>query len=461
MQTLLSILQISAYFISLTLAGYLLSRGRFHPISVAAAGVLISYALIQADLYLGHEFGGRVEWVSRLLWVAYPLPVVLWTRIAILLRPGDQLALDRAWWTLLMPIAMVLVFGGWVGNELMDFQTHDPGPLFWAYAIYNVGVTAVAAGLLHQNFKATTKQDRAYCPFNALRLAGLAYLGGMMCLLPGWFSTAFVFAFVVADVIMFGIAAIVYDAVSEGQAVRRDLSFTLLKVLLAFIIIVTPWGIALLTADTWTPALALALLGTLAVISLGIPLGGQIEQFLDRLLFRSDSKDAEAREALRTLMLNEVRRPEAAPAIASLDHADFVRLTRRALSHMQNLPRLAASPLTDMQIVAKRLTQEANSIHRAHELRQVLAECIETLRPQSPEKFGTTDEWRFFNALYYPYVVGVSPYKNHPSGEDVDSSTANMLKWFQVNVPPRTLYNWQNRGAELIAELLLERENQA
>ena len=158
-------------------------------------------------------------------------------------------------------------------------------------------------------------------------------------------------------------------------------------------------------------------------------------------------------------MLNEARRPEASPAIANLDRADFVRLTRRALSHMQNLPRLAASPLTDMQIVAKRLNHEANSIHRAHELRQVLAECIETLRPQSPEKFGTTDEWRFFNALYYPYVVGVSPYKN--SEGEVDGSTATMLKWFQVNVPPRTLYNWQNRGAEMIAELLLERENQA
>ncbi len=459
MQTLLSILQISAYFVSLTLAGYLLSRGRFHPLSIAAAGALISYALIQADLFLGHEFGAKAEWISRLLWIAYPLPVALWARIAILLRPGDQLALDRAWWTLLMPMAMVLVFGGWVGSELMDFQTHDPGPLFWAYALYNVGVTVVAAWLLHQNFKATAPHDRAYRPFAVLRLAGLAYLSGMICLLPGWFSSAFVFAVVEIDVIMLGIAAIVYDAISEGQAVRRDLSFTSLKVLLALIVIVTPWGVAILSANTWTPAHALALFGTLTVISLGIPLAGQIEQFLDRLLFKSTLHNVEARETLRTLMLNEARRPEASPAIANLDRADFIRLTRRALSHMQNLPRLAASPLTDMQIVAKRLNHEANSIHRAHELRQVLAECIETLRPLSPEKFGTTDEWRFFNALYYPYVVGVSPYKN--SEGEVDGSTATMLKWFQVNVPPRTLYNWQNRGAEMIAELLLERENQA
>ncbi|MBI5931981.1 MAG: hypothetical protein HY862_21920 [Chloroflexi bacterium] len=461
MDTLLSILQLSAYFISLTLAGYLLSRGRFHPLSIAAAGVLMSYALIQADLFLGHEFGKQVEWLSRLLWLAYPLPVAMWARIAILLKPGDQLALDRAWWTLLMPIAVVLILGGWVGNELMNFQTHDPGPLFWTYGVYNVGVTATTAWLLRQNFRATAKQDRAYRAFAVLRLAGLAYLSGMLCLLPGWFSPAFVFAIVVLDVMTLGIAAILYDAIAEGQAVRRDLSFTMLKVVLALIVIVTPWSIAMLSANTWTPALALALFGTLAVISLGIPLAGQIEQLLDRLLFKPNSGDAQAREALRTLMLNEVRRPETSPAIASLDQVDFVRLTRRALSHMQNLPRLAASPLTDMQIVAQRLHNEANSIHRAHELRQVLTECIETLRPPSTEKFGTSDEWRFFNALYYPYVIGVSPYKNHYGSEEVDSSTATMLKWFQINVPPRTLYNWQNRGAEMIAELLLERENQA
>jgi hypothetical protein len=102
----------------------------------------------------------------------------------------------------------------------------------------------------------------------------------------------------------------------------------------------------------------------------------------------------------------------------------------------------------------------ANALQRASELRRLLAECIDALRPPDRGTFGTTDEWRFFNALYYPYVVGISPYKRSLIYETFDESTTAVIRWFQVSVPPRTLYNWQNRGAELIADILLEQERQ-
>jgi hypothetical protein len=146
-------------------------------------------------------------------------------------------------------------------------------------------------------------------------------------------------------------------------------------------------------------------------------------------------------------------------SITALDYDEFIRLTRRALSYMPNLPRLAGSPLAAMQIVNQRLEDDANALERARELRQILAECIDSLRPED-RVAGTSDEWRFFNALYYPYVAGISPYKRNLFTEELDDDTTAVVRWFQTTVPPRTLYNWQNRGAEMIAGLLLEREQQ-
>src|SRR5690606_21234920 len=134
-----------------------------------------------------------------------------------------------------------------------------------------------------------------------------------------------------------------------------------------------------------------------------------VEYMLDRLFFRSGKQ--ETRDALRTLMRNAARQRDDSPPVLDLDEDEFIRLTRRALSHMPDLPRLAASPLTTMQIVSERVEADANALQRANELRQILTECIQALRPQERGEYGTGDEWRFFNALYYPYVAGMSPYK--------------------------------------------------
>jgi hypothetical protein len=199
---------------------------------------------------------------------------------------------------------------------------------------------------------------------------------------------------------------------------------------------------------------ALALFFTLAVLGLGVSLQGDLDSLLERLVWGQRNPQS---DQLRSLLLNSALQVPASEPMPTFSEDEFIRLTRRALSHMPNLPRLAASPLTTLKIINQRVDEDATALERAKELRLLLTECIETLRPS--DSHGTTDEWRFFNALYYPYVMGLSPYKNSDFAPS-DEATNEVLRWFQIAVPPRTLYNWQNRGAEIIARILLSREQQ-
>ncbi|GIV97236.1 MAG: hypothetical protein KatS3mg057_1893 [Herpetosiphonaceae bacterium] len=141
--------------------------------------------------------------------------------------------------------------------------------------------------------------------------------------------------------------------------------------------------------------------------------------------------------------------------LATIDEAEFTRLTRRALSHYGDLTRLASNPLTALPMLVKRLEQRGapqDPIERAAELKALLAESIERLKPRGKGDFGTSDEWRYYNALYFPYIVGLRPYSRRASHQHIDDPAAKAaLEWFQSAVPERTLYNWQTAATNLIA----------
>ena len=71
-------------------------------------------------------------------------------------------------------------------------------------------------------------------------------------------------------------------------------------------------------------------------------------------------------------------------------------------------------------------------------------------------EFGTADAWRYYNALYYPYVAGLKPYSRRAIHDDLDPAAGQALAWFQAQVPERTLYNWQTAAARLVAQNLRE-----
>ncbi len=456
---LLAAIQLLSYGVLLVLAGYLLTRSRTQALSLTAVGVLVSFALIQADQLLGAAYPGRSAWIGRALWIAYPLPAALWLRAAILLWPGEALAWDRAWWTVALPCGVLLILGGWVGSDLVRFATRDPGPLYWTFGGYEVIVSLLAAGLFHRLLRQAAPGDRARRVYVWLRLAGLGYAGAMLILVAGLLPPDVVLAAVIVDVAIFGAVGIAYDALAEGHTVRRDLTAGLLKTLLAAGLLILPWAVGLTLADAWTFEATVALLFTLGAVMLLIPLQDALDHVLDRALWPGREAEPSTRAILRTLLRETARQPDTFPPLTTLDRDEFTRLTRRALSHLPNLPQLAASPLTTLQIVALRAGEEADALQRANTLRGILVECIDALRPQDRGLSGTTEEWRFYNALYYPYVAGISPYRHNALAQvSGDAGMRAVVDWFQREVPQRTMYNWQNRAAERIAMILLERE---
>lgn len=464
MTDLLAAVQIISYFVLLLLAGYVLHRTAFGPPGITTGGLLVSFALIQADQLLGVTFEGRAPGLARLLWIAYPLPAALWLRAIIALRPGDTDALDRAWWTLALPVAVLLVLGGWIGDEIVHFPTRAPGPLYWTFGVYNLAASLLALALVESTRQQVGATDRLHSILWWMRVASLGYAAAALGMVASTFSSAgilapgVIFAAVVVDVVILGSAGITFDALAEGHSVRRDLLRTALKALIVVAVLVVPWTLALWDTGRWALGHALALLTGLGAAALGVPLQSTLERALDRLVLRQAPGESAQRDALRTLLDNTARQPARQPALATLDRDEFTRLTRRALSHMPNLPRLAASPLTQLHSVTTRTGDAADSLQRAGELRRLLAECIEELRPADHAAPDTNDAWRFYNALYFPYVAGVSPYRRGLNLADLDRETQDVLRWFQAAVPQRTMHNWQNRGAELIAASLLERE---
>jgi hypothetical protein len=96
--------------------------------------------------------------------------------------------------------------------------------------------------------------------------------------------------------------------------------------------------------------------------------------------------------------------------------------------------------------------QGKNHLDRAQALKSLLVQSIQKLKPQSEMRFGVTDEWRYYNALHFPYVVGLKPYTRRADYDSLDETSRAALDWFQTSVPERTLHNWQNTAAKLIAE---------
>jgi hypothetical protein len=51
--------------------------------------------------------------------------------------------------------------------------------------------------------------------------------------------------------------------------------------------------------------------------------------------------------------------------------------------------------------------------------------------------------------------LGLKPYTRRLDYDSFDEVSRAALDWFQTAVPERTLHNWQNTAARLIAEDLL------
>ena len=292
-------------------------------------------------------------------------------------------------------------------------------------------------------------------------LAVLAVVGlffglstGLMVLPFDFISRTLGISLLGTDLMLLGIVITVWDAFEEGEAIRAHLlrsfisAFYYAGALATFVIIF----IALDGALSFASLLLLTCLIAFGILTQTF--SDQLQSFLDRLTFSRSSTLSSERALLRTTVDELPRHSQL--KLAEVDEKDFARLTRRAISNLGNLPKLASSPLTNIPVVIAQSGE--NPLDRAHALKALLTESIQHLKPHGNAEFGVTDEWRYFNALHFPYVVGLKPYSRRIDKEFLDEASLQALEWFQVSVPERTLHNWQNAGAHLIAKDLLNKD---
>ena len=398
------------YGFTLWLGSYLLARdSQKVPVQLTGWG-LIAYAFALAIQILFDQF----------ILIILLIPALLWIGAALHLLPEEnrvRATLIRIWMVSSIPLAILTLVDPWFAALIVLALIACAGLL-----------AKVALGSSLSPYRNTISLLSVIALFVTLSV-------GLLILPLHWIPLPWGLALLGFDLIFLGVTITAWDAFDEGESMRAHL-------VRSFISALYYSGVLVLIASFFSKDQALLLL----LLTFGIltqTFSNPLQSLLDRLTLPQETR--QERQALRQTA-DELSR------LASLDSAvmsdeQFTRLTRRALSHLGDLPKLAASPLVNLPVV-----QGTNPLDRAHALRSLLVQSIQKLKPRSDMEFGSTDEWRYYNALYFPYVLGLKPYTRRADYDSLDDVSRAALDWFRTSVPERTLHNWQNAAAKLIAE---------
>jgi hypothetical protein len=397
---------------------YLLARDPAKP-TLRRAGIgLLGYALALATADLGPPV---------LHAVLLSLPSVFWTGVIVALLGRA----DAVWRWFVLPATLVLAaVGPFVGDWAAAVVVL---PLFWAL------------GLLVRHH-AEVRGAR----FTALLMFGLAGSLVLLGFLPDD-ARFLLLAGIGVDLVLLGGCVAVLDAFDEGEAIRRDMLWSLLVAGGVAVLFGSQVALAALLIDRPLDLLVHGVVGAAIAVQV---LARPINALADRFAFRGAPELRHERSELREVAAALPRRAEV--TLAEFDEAEFARLTRRALSHYGDLGKLASSPLTTLPAITTRLAAREvpdAPLARATELKALLLDTITQLKPADGD-FGTSEEWRHYNALYFYYVVGVRPYSVRTKVTELDPVARRALAWFADQVPERTLHNWQAAAAKIVADEL-------
>jgi hypothetical protein len=414
------VLSVIAFGVAWWLGLYLLARGPAKP-TLRRAGIgLVGYALALATDGIGNDL---------LTAVLLSLPAVFWTGVLVALLP-DRPAIDRWWRLAVLPVTLVVAAASAFTSEAVVVVV--VAPLFWALGLL----------LRHR------KEIRPDGAFGVLVVALLMF-GLTWALVLVGFDVApreLMLAGIGVDLALLGGCVAVFDAFDEGESIRRDMLWSLTVAGGTAVLFGSQVALAMLVAGD----LELLLYGVVAAAIAVQVLARPINALADRFAFPPDLR--RERGELRDVAAALPRRDETL-ALAALDEAEFVRLTRRALSHYGDLGKLVSSPLAALPVIDHRLAARGAPgapLERATELKALLLETIVRLKPRDGD-FGTSEEWRHYNALYFYYVVGVRPYSVRTKVTELDPVARRALAWFADHVPERTLHNWQAAAARIVA----------
>jgi hypothetical protein len=397
------------YAFTLWLGAYLLARNS-QKITVRLTGWgLLAYAFALAVQLVFNQF-----FLITLL-----APALLWIGAALHLLPEEntaRLTLVRIWAVTSIPLAILTQLNQW-------------------FAVAIVLALVLCAGVIA---KLALRSHRSYFKNTFALLAVIALFvtlsTGLLILPLNWLPLSWSMLLLGFDLIFLGMTITSWDAFDEGESIRAHL-------LRSFVSVSYYSGalalIAILLSKNETLLILLVTFGILTQT-----FSNSIQSLLDQLTLPQQT--SAERQTLR-------QTAEALPLLSTLelgagDEEQFARLTRRALSHLGDLPKLATSPLVNLPQVTG-----TNPLDRAHALKYLLMQSIQKLKPHTAAKFGTTDEWRYYNSVHFPYVLGLKPYSRRADYDSLDETSRAALDWFQTSVPERTLHNWQNTAAKLIA----------
>jgi hypothetical protein len=423
---------------------YLLARNPRKPVLALAAAGLTSFAVVVAldavRVTTGSALLGQVEVYLVVL------PGVFWFAVlAELSRPQDNPP-SRAWEFVAIAVVAAVGFTG------ATLAGSVEGPLRAGHWMMFAAVSVPALGAM----AATTLRPAQPTPVRRFVLVATLFfaLGNAILvipleLVPSWLalaSTGF-------DVALLGTAVALSDAFDEGQALRADMlrSFAATAVVALLFGGQVLIGLAVAGPSAELPLTVLLFTSIAVAITINV-LADPLAGLLDRVTFsRSPLLRADRAALRRTEAALPLRKDS---PLDQLDDETFVRLTRRALGHYGDLSKLVASPLTALPIIDARLASRGapdQPLERANELKALLADRIAALKPRDGGDFGTTEQWRHYNALYFPYVAGVRAYAQNATAAGLDPVARRAWQWLATEVPQRSLHNWQNAAARVIA----------
>lgn len=421
---------------------YLLARDPRKPVLVLAAIGLTSFAAVVAldavRLVSGAAILGRIE----IFLVA--LPGIAWFAVLLeLSRSGDT------WRSRAGEIAAVATMAaGSIAGAAMAGTVEGPlRPGHW------VMFAVVSVSSLGAMVRAVRRGVRPVPVVGFVIIATLFFaLGNAILIIPlGLVPSWLALASTGFDVGLLGVAVAIWDAFDEGQALRAHMRRSFVATSVVAVLFGGQVLVGMAVAGTH-PALVVLLFTSLTIAIAINVLADPLAGLLDRLAF-SRSPDLRAdRAALRHTQAALPLR--SANPLDEVDDETFARLTRRALGHYGDLSKLVASPLTALPIIDERLAARDapdQPLERANELRALLADRIARLKPRDAGDFGTTEQWRHYNSLYFPYVVGVRAYAQNATPAGLDPVARRAWQWFVTEVPQRSLHNWQSAAARLIA----------
>ena len=417
--TISLIVNLFFFAFSLWLGSYLLARNSQNmTMRLTGWGVLYYAFALALEIVWGQQPNGLLL-----------LPALFWIGAALYLIPEETLwrqSVIRVWFLTAIPIFILTLLNTWFS-------------LITVLALF-------ACLVLIVKFK---PQSQAKPSYALLVVIGLFFSlsTGLLVLPLNWIPRSWMIPALGLDLLLLGIAITHWDAFDEGESIRSHILRSLVSSLyyagaLAALVI-----LAIAIDGEMTLGKLIALVAVIAFGILTQTFSNSIQSLLDRLTLSNKPALNDQRSVLRQTADALPRLSSLDPA--SLDEEQFARLTRRAISNLGDLPKLSASPL--MNLPALISMNVDNPLDRAHALKAFLIESIQRLKPQGRGDFGATDEWRYYNSLYFPYVLGLKPYTRRTDKDSLDEISRQALEWFQTSVPERTLHNWQNAAATLVA----------